>query len=113
MTIQAACEAARHVHSRSTVIESVPAPPLAPKLAVEDPTVAEQRSGAADGAVTLVEAELPHAIAERLNPAANAPAAMAFCRERVRPVTALAHAGKSPVSAEVLCYNQSTPAEQF
>jgi hypothetical protein len=113
MTIHPACEAARHVHSRSTVIESVPVPPLAPKLSVEDPTVAEQRAGVVDGAVRFVEVELPHAIAERLNPAANAPATMAFCRERVRAVTSPAHAGKSPVLAEALCYNRSTPAEQF
>lgn len=83
MTIHPAWEAARQVHSRSMAIESVPTPPLAPKSLVEDPTVAEQRAVVVDGAVTLVEAELPHAIAERLNPAANAPASMARRRDRV------------------------------
>ena len=78
-------------------IESVPTPPLAPKSSVEDPTVAEQRAVVVDGAVTLVEAELSHAIAERLDPAATRRpiwrAAETECVRRGFP----AHAGKSPV----------------
>lgn len=112
-TIQPACEVARQVHSRSTVIDSVPTPPLAVKFEVEEPTVAEQRAVVLEGAVTFVEAELPHAIAERPNPAANAPVSTAFCRDRVPAFTNLTHAGKSPVWADTLCYTEVTPAEQL
>jgi hypothetical protein len=58
--IHPALEAACHVHSRATVIETVPVPPAAPNDEVGAPTVASQRPVSV-GLVTFVDAELPHA----------------------------------------------------
>jgi len=58
--IQLACAAAVHAHSRATLTESVPSPPVTPKLDGDVVAVSWQR--VAVGPVVLVVPLLPHAI---------------------------------------------------
>ena len=62
-TIHEACDVALHAQSRATTTERVPVPPDAVNDAGAPVTVAWHR--VADGLVTLVEVELPHATAAR------------------------------------------------
>src|SRR3954468_13990746 len=61
IAIQPASVVAVHAHSREMVTARVPAPPAEPKL--DDGLVSVAWHRAAVGPVTLVTAELPHAIA--------------------------------------------------
>jgi hypothetical protein len=65
--IQEAFDAALHVQSRSTVMETVPTPPVDPYDDGEvDASAWHRLDVAADGAATLVVAELPQAsVSER------------------------------------------------
>ncbi len=58
--IQLAWAAAVHAHSRSTLIDTVPSPPVTPKLEGDDVAVSWQRVPV--GPVVFVTPLLPHAI---------------------------------------------------
>jgi hypothetical protein len=111
VTIQPAWDAACQEHSRATPTDTVPTPPPGPNEEIEELTVASQRADV-DGLVTLVAVELPQAIAESAH-AATAATGIESRRTPARPFTPERNAGKSPVSADEACYNESTPAEQL
>ena len=67
--IHADCVPTLHVQSRSTMIETVPPPPVGPKDVVGAETSAWQREDVVlDGPATLVVAELPHAAVSATTP---------------------------------------------
>lgn len=59
--IQLAAVVARQAHSRATLIDNVPVPPVGPKELLELETLASQREDAGEVIVVEVVAELPHA----------------------------------------------------
>jgi hypothetical protein len=68
------CVVTFQVQSRSTVIETVPVPPVEPKDPVEEETFGWHRAVVVlDGAATLVVAELPQAIVSKSTQADVAP----------------------------------------
>ena len=88
ISIQAACAVADHEHSRATVTFTSPVPPDELKLDDGVPIATWQR--VADGPVTLVVAELPHAI--------EVDAIAAYSRARTRIFTMSSNTSRAPAT---------------
>jgi hypothetical protein len=99
-------------HSRATLIETVPGPPVEPNEERDELTVASQRVDVVEGLAMLVEVELPQPIAN----SAQAAAAAIRNGSRTTPARAFTpqrNAGKSPAWFYRAWYNGATPAEQL
>jgi hypothetical protein len=115
------CVVTFQVQSRSTVIETVPVPPVEPKDPVEEETFGWHRAVVVlDGAATLVVAELPQAIVSKSTQADVAPAKKS--RRRIfrrgghsRGVRRTLQLSCRKVASDSCspCYTEVTPAEHF
>jgi hypothetical protein len=92
VAIHDACDAACQEHSRATPIDTVPAPPSGPNVLTGVVTVTSQRDDDGEGLVTVVDVELPQAMAR--NAQAAAAVAPAYCRGLPGPFTSHAQCRK-------------------